>query len=508
MTNSMLENLLPQPQSLVPHEGCLPLAPDPAVTPVGEDSRFAASRLADLLAEEFGLQPLVHTPCCTENGLCAIRLGPDPPVQMPRDLPNHPEGFVLTVTPSGAAAWARTSGGVLHAAMTLRQLAQRENGAVSLPCATIRDWPRFPWRAFMIDSGRSPNSLSKIKRIIRICSAFRLNCLIFREGDDELNAVRYRSNPLGSENPYALTMDEVTDMVEYARRFGISVVPEVESLGHSSAKGRHYPDLVSGGFEHDYGFVRHIRKSHLAPGDPRSYELLRSIYEEWLPLLPEPMLHLGLDEVRLPPEEQERHLEGLLRLIDDLSEKAGRQVTPIVWGDAPPTPPRWKGRVVRCLWNYGDGDPNTPDNPHLLKQNAPALLSGDSTEPVFLAGGSGSLHVPDSKSGYREAVLNLLSWAQWARDAENVTGLLAVQWSGNSTDDWLPDFLTAADFGWNVPAGPVDPDRRLERVRWHLSRLRDAADPAPDEVDPPCWDGIWLKDGDWFEDIASGIRKP
>ncbi|MGQ9924765.1 MAG: hypothetical protein ACUVSM_12700, partial [Armatimonadota bacterium] len=113
-----------------------------------------------------------------------------------------------------------------------------------------------------------------------------------------------------------------------------------------------------------------------------------------------------------------------------------------------------------------------------------------------------------SKSGYREAVLNLLSWAQWARDAENVTGLLAVQWSGNSTDDWLPDFLTAADFGWNVPAGPVDPDRRLERVRWHLSRLRDAADPAPDEVDPPCWDGIWLKDGDWFEDIASGIRKP
>ena len=47
----------------------------------------------------------------------------------------------------------------------------------------------------MIDSGRAPNSLPQIKRILRICSAFKLNLCIFREGDDELNAVRYRTNP-------------------------------------------------------------------------------------------------------------------------------------------------------------------------------------------------------------------------------------------------------------------------------------------------------------------------
>ncbi len=507
-TGSLRRDLLPRPQTVAWNEGCLRLGPDQAIQPLGGDAVFAAERLAALLQEESGRSVAVREPLPARSGAAGLLLWAGAETAPPDGLPDHPEGYVLTVAPSGASAWARTAAGILHAAMTLRQLAGPDGDALVFPCVSIRDWPRFRWRAFMIDSGRSPNSLPKIRRIIRICSAFKMNSLVFREGDDELNAVRYRTNPLGSENPYALTMEQVAGLVDYARRFGVTVIPEVESLGHSSAKGRHYPDLVSGGFEHDYGFVRHLRKSHLAPGDPRSYALLRSIYEEWLPLLTEPMLHLGLDEVRLPAEEQERHLKGLLQLIDQLSERHGRQIVPIVWGDAPPTPARWKGRVIRCLWNYGDGEPNTPDNPHLVKQGAPALLSGSSAEPVFLAGGSGSLHVPDSKSGCREAVLNLLSWARWARDAGNAAGLLAVQWSGNATDAWLPDFVTAADFGWNVPEGPVEPEGQLARVASHMSRLRDAACPPPGEVDPPCWDGIWLKDGDWFEDIVSGMRNP
>jgi hypothetical protein len=47
----------------------------------------------------------------------------------------------------------------------------------------------------------------------------------------------------------------------------------------------------------------------------------------------------------------------------------------------------------------------------------------------------------------------------------------------------------------------------MARVRERLSRIKDASDPSPDEVDPPAWDGIWLKDGDWYEDILTGVRK-
>jgi len=84
----------------------------------------------------------------------------------------------------------------------------------------------------MIDSGRSPNSLAQMKRIVRVCSALGLNFVVFREGDDEMCAVRYRTNRLGSKDPYALTMDQVEELVEYADSYGIAVVPEIESLGH------------------------------------------------------------------------------------------------------------------------------------------------------------------------------------------------------------------------------------------------------------------------------------
>ncbi|MDH7602514.1 MAG: family 20 glycosylhydrolase [Armatimonadota bacterium] len=364
--------------------------------------------------------------------------------------------------------------------------------------------PRYPWRGFMIDSGRSPNSLPKMKRIVRICSQLGLNFCVFREGDDELCAVRYRTNRLGSEDPYALSMDEVEEFVDYADSLGVKVVPEIESLGHSTAKGRYYPDIVGGGFEHHYeGIGVHIRKSHLAPADPRSYELLESIYEEWFPIIKSPLIHLGLDEVRLPVEQQAEHLEGLLELVDRVAARHNKQVTPIVWADAPKTPEKWRGRVVRCLWAYGDDKMRVGyQNPHLIKQGLQELSEPGCIEPVFMAAGSGSGHTPYSKTDYEHAFLNLAEWAMWGRDKPNFIGLLAVQWSGNMLDDWLPDFACAAEYAWNPPSEIPPFEEQMVRVRERLAQIPDAAHPDPSEVDPPAWDGIWLKDGKFFQDIT------
>jgi len=368
--------------------------------------------------------------------------------------------------------------------------------------------PRYPWRGYMIDSGRSPNSLAQMKRIVRVCSALGLNFCVFREGDDELCAVRYRTNRLGSQDPYALTMDQVEEFVDYADSYGITVVPEIESLGHSTAKGRYYPELVSGGFEHHYeGIGVHVRKSHLAPADPRSYELLESIYDEWFAIIRGPFVHLGLDEVRLPAEEQARHLEGLLELVDQVAARHGKQITPIVWADAPKTPEKRRDRVIRCLWAYGDDKMGVGyQNEHLLKQGLRQLSEPGCTERVFMAAGSGSGHTPYSKTDYERAFLNLAQWSIWGKDRPNFEGLLAVQWSGNMLDDWLPDFACAAEYAWAPPERIPDFDTQMARIRSRLDSIKDAADPSPDEVDPHAWDGIWLKDGRWYQDIVTGRR--
>jgi len=101
----------------------------------------------------------------------------------------------------------------------------------------------------------------------------------------------------------------------------------------------------------------------------------------------------------------------------------------------------------------------------------------------------------------------LPDWARWGADKPNVLGLMAVQWSGNMLDDWVPDFLAAADDGWQPPEpGPVY-GPQMARVRRHLARLADAAHPNPAEVDRHAWDGIWLRDGTWYEDVMSGMRR-
>lgn len=499
----LLADLLPRPQQLTPRAEDLPLTgelPIRVSAPMEQEARFVGQRLADLLADEFGLR----LPVVTATAEYALRLGQAAAAD-PSALGE--EGYTLRVDGAGAAVRANSAQGLLWGAMTLRQLAARGAERVVLAGVEIEDRPHYRWRALMVDAGRSPNSLAQIKRIVRISSAFKLNALVYREGDDELNSVRYRTNKLGSLNPCALSMEEIIELVDYARQHGIAIIPEIESLGHSTAKGFHYPHLVSGGFEQPYeGLAPHIRKSHLNPRDPRSYELLASIYDEWFPILPSPLVHLGLDEVRLSEEEQAEHLARLLPLVDEVAARHGVSVSPIVWADAPPTPAAYASRVIRCLWAYADSEVSV-EFEHLAHQGMGELGQAGCTQPVLMAGGSSSLHSPYTRSPDEDVFENLADWARWGADKPNVLGLMAVQWSGNMLDDWVPDFLAAADDGWQPPEpGPVY-GPQMARVRRHLARLADAAHPNPAEVDRHAWDGIWLRDGTWYEDVMSGMRR-
>lgn len=119
-------------------------------------------------------------------------------------------------------------------------------------------------------------------------------------------------------------------------------------------------------------------------------------------------------------------------------------------GDAPETPAPFKSKVIRCLWEYADGL-EVGESLHLFRQGIRALSEPGCTERVFMAGGSTSRHTPLSKSSRLDAYRNLADWSRWGADRPNFTGLLAVQWGGNMLDEWLPDFLAAAEFGWTPP---------------------------------------------------------
>lgn len=417
------------------------------------------------------------------------------------------QGYQLHASGDGVILLAQTPVGAFYAVQSLRQLLRLTDDGIFVTGARITDWPRYKLRGFQFDAGRSPHTVDAMRRIVRICSAFKLNFVIYREGDDELCSVRYKTNRLGSLNPTALTIDDVAEFVRYCSRHHVQVIPEIESLGHSSAKGFTYPDLIDDfGPKTRYpGIGIHHRKRRLILTKPESYELLRSIYSEWVPILNTPYMHLGCDEAGGGSPE---HLARLYGFLAELGSKAGKTVRPIVWADAAQTPDELKQHFVRCLWDYGDGAGVTLDNPHLVKQGLPMLLAPGCREEVIMAGGSGSFHTPLSKTSYDRAFANLHAWGRIGLDHPNFIGLLSVQWSGNQQDLWLPDYLVAAEYGWTPDKPAYDFERLMARVQGALAKIKDYTSPRPDEFNRSAWDGIWLDAKGWWEQDIMGKALP
>ena len=416
------------------------------------------------------------------------------------------EAYTLMVDKKSIRITANSPQGLLWGLMTLAQLVEHNSsGNPSVKGVRIVDMPEYAWRGYMLDTGRAPYSADQIKRVMRICAAFKLNFLIIREGDDELNAFRFKNLPIGSDNPYALTLDEVADLIAYGKKYGLTVFPEIESLGHIEAKRKFYPELVEGGIQQDYwpGF-HHIRKANFNIDHPGTYKLLYAMYNEIFPILDAHMVHLGLDEVRLTKEQQAEHLKRLLPIVKEMGKKYNKDLDILVWSDAPPTPERYKDKVIRCLWRYGHKI--TENTSKLNRQGLKELLKPDCKQRVFMAGGSGTNHKPYSKDSYVGAITNLYSWAKLGEGHPNFTGIYAVQWASNTIDGWIPDFLMAADFGWNVPAKEPDTNMYLKKLSTRLKAVPDFVSPRPEEVPRPAWDGIWLNGNNWGEDIITGEK--
>lgn len=507
------ESVLPRPQEIKPLRGRLPLSEELILHyPAGDlKVQWAVEHFLRLLRQEYDLRIRAEEEAIISGYQLFLHTAKDTPANLAgqrnvRLESDHEEGYALLVRESGVRLVAKSAQGLHWGLMTLFLLVRKDaSGSLLVPAVRISDWPHYRWRGYMLDTGRSPYSVAQIKRTIRICSVFKLNFLIIREGDDELNAFRYRHLPLGHKNPYALKISDLQELIDYGQKHGIAVLFEIESLGHAGAKSLYYPDLVEGGIYNEYwpGFS-HRRKANLKVNDARTYQLLENIYDELFPLLKTSMVHLGLDEVRLPEEEQAQHMQRLLPIVDRVGKRYGRKMQMIVWSDAPPTPKNFEERVIRCLWVYDSKvDPN---NKYARQQGLDVLTQSDCRQKVFMAGGSGTHHQPYSKGDYHGAFLNLASWAMLGEKYSNFIGLLAVQWSSNIIDEWLPNFLMAADFGWKVPAKIPEYARTMKRIGTNLQKLQDFISPDPDDTNRPAWDGLWLNGRYWDEDIMTGKK--
>jgi len=270
------------------------------------------------------------------------------------------EGYVLTVTKAGVIIGGASSAGVFYGLQTLKQLVRGDSAAAFIPGVGIIDWPAMRWRGVSDDISRGPiPTVDYVKRQLRTFAAFKLNLHSFYME----NAFSSTEHPLIGPAGGSLTPEEIRDLVAYAAKYHIEIVPEQQTFGHlhKALKYEKYNELA----ETPYGDV-------LSPQQPGTYKLIGDWYREINDLFPGKFFHIGEDETFELGEGQSREAARTLGVgavyfqhlnrVRDLLKPYNRRL--IFWGDIALNHPDLIGNIPKDLivanWDYAAKDDYGP----------------------------------------------------------------------------------------------------------------------------------------------------
>jgi hexosaminidase len=325
--------------------------------PSDTDDAFAARDLRDALRE-------AGVPIVTQAGSARIVFlrssSPAARALMSRgrlsiDQAMRDEGYLLVPDGNTLAVIGTTAPGVFYGAQTVKQLVVGRGSRAVLQMASVRDWPAMRHRGLHDDLSRGPvPTLDYMKRQLRTFAAYKINTYspYFEQ------TLAYRSNPLIAPPGGALTREDIAELVKYASRYHIDVIPEQEAFGHLHHVLKY--ELYASLAETPHGHV-------VAPGLPGSMSLIKQWFAEIDTLFPSKYVHIGADETfelgRGQTAERVRRDSigpvylGFLKDIVETIKKPGKRY--LFWGDVAVNHPT----LVRTLpkemiavpWDYGAG---------------------------------------------------------------------------------------------------------------------------------------------------------
>jgi len=210
------------------------------------------------------------------------------------------ESYTLKITNKQLKVHAKTDIGAIRAIATLLQLTTNNKTTSYFPGITISDAPRFLWRGLMIDVARHFQPVSVIKRNLDAMASVKMNVFHWHLTDDQgfrIESNRYPKLHLLASDGLFYTQNQVKDVVNYATRLGIRVVPEFDVPGHASAILTAYPEL---GSKKDYAYsierYAGVFNPTLNPTNDKTYAFLKNLFTEITPLFPDEYFHIGGDE--------------------------------------------------------------------------------------------------------------------------------------------------------------------------------------------------------------------
>lgn len=227
--------------------------------------------------------------------------------------------YLLDINKNGVLIEGSESG-VFYGIQTLIQLlpVSGNTNRINLPYTTINDEPRFAYRGLMLDVSRHFFPTSFVKRVIDYMAYHKLNYFHWHLCDDQGWRIEIKSFPLltqigawrdgtiigrypgtGNDNQrYGgyYTQDEIKDIVKYAAKRYITVIPEIEMPGHCLAALSAYPYLGCTGKDYHVMQTWGVSKDVLCVGNDSVFNFLEKVIDEVTDLFPSEYIHIGGDE--------------------------------------------------------------------------------------------------------------------------------------------------------------------------------------------------------------------
>ena len=238
------------------------------------------------------------------------------------------EAYKLNVSKKQVRIEASRPAGFYYALQTLKQLMPRnvmagvatsDHSQWSLPSVEIEDAPRFEWRGFMLDEGRHFFGKDEIKRVIDMMAIYKMNRFHWHLTEDQGWRIEIKKYPKLTEtgawrNSKVLaygdvkpdgeryggfyTQKDIKEIVAYAKKKFIEIIPEIDIPGHSQAAVAAYPEFLACDPEnkHEVWLQQGISTDVINVANPKAMQFAKDVIDELTELFPFNYIHLGGDE--------------------------------------------------------------------------------------------------------------------------------------------------------------------------------------------------------------------
>ncbi len=316
-------SIIPQPQKITETEGTFTFNSKTTITEYSDDSTFLNA--VSYLQERFGKAAGFKFGCEQTSADDPTATSGENRIIFRKDNSLKQEEYKLDITPERIVVASSAANGAFYAVQTLLQMLPNEiysnekrNCKWSVPCATIEDSPRFSYRGMHLDVCSHFFDTTFIKRYIDLMAMHKFNVFHWHLTEDQGWRIEIKKYPELTEKgsvrketvigtlysgiydgtPYGgfYTQQEIREIVDYAAKRCITVLPEIEMPGHARAAIACFPHL-SCGLEESYELATRwgVFRQVYCPKD-ETFAFLEDVLTEVMELFPSQLIHIGGDE--------------------------------------------------------------------------------------------------------------------------------------------------------------------------------------------------------------------